>query len=167
MGSRAAPRWIAAGIVRSVPKPNRPSATQPREPRLLSGGNPQISKGDGDEIVQAYIGAMPQWKREVGRAIDDLVSRTHAKTPGFRKAVRWNTPFYGIEDRGWFLGFHCMTQYVKVAFLNGTALTPMPPVESKNKGTRYLHIHEGEPLDGKQWKAWLAQAAQLPGERLF
>jgi hypothetical protein len=102
------------------------------KPRLLSGGNPQIAKADGDAPVQAFIAAMPGWKREVGRRFDALIVRS---VPGARKAVRWNTPFYGIEGRGWFLGFHCITKYVKVAFLNGTSLRPLPPVESKNVGT--------------------------------
>ncbi len=150
-----------------MPKPIRVSAIPSTEPRLLSGGNPQIAKGNGDEVVQAFIAAMPGWKRDIGRAIDDLVSRTHRTTPGFRKAVRWNTPFYGIDGNGWFLGFHCITKYVKVAFLNGAALTPMPPIESKNKGTRYLHIHEGEQIDIAQFTTWVRQAAILPGEPLF
>lgn len=133
-------------------------------PKLLSGGNPQIPKADGDEPVQAYIAAMPGWKRDVGRRIDELVV---ANVPNVRKAVRWNTPFYGIEGQGWFLGVHCITKYVKVAFLRGTSLRPMPPVESKNEGTRYFHVHEGEEIDEKQWSSWLRQAAKIPGDKFF
>src|SRR5688500_12891952 len=107
------------------------------KPKLLSGGNPQIAKADGDAPVQAYIAAMPGWKREVGRRLDALIVRT---VPGARKAVRWNSPFYGVEGRGWFLGVHCITKYVKVAFFKGTSLRPVPPVESKHKEVRYFHI---------------------------
>lgn len=133
-------------------------------PKLLSGGNPQIAKADGDAAVQAYIAAMPGWKREVGRNLDALIVRT---VPKVRKAVRWNTPFYGIEGEGWFLGMHCITRYVKVAFFNGTSLRPPPPVESKNKGTRYFHIHENEKIDEKLLAGWIRQAAELPGEHCF
>src|SRR5215204_1989465 len=113
------------------------------KPKLLSGGNPQIAKADGDAPVQAYLAAMPGWKRDVGRRLDALIVRT---VPGVRKAVRWNTPFYGVEGRGWFLGFHCITKYVKVAFFNGASLSPMPPVESGQKHVRYFHIHESDRL---------------------
>jgi hypothetical protein len=131
---------------------------------LLSGGNPQIAKADGDEPVQAYLAAMPGWKQEVGKRLDALVERT---VPGVRKAVRWNTPFYGVEGKGWFLAFHCITKYVKVTFFRGTSLTPVPPVESKNAGTRYFHIHEGEAIDEKQLTDWIRQAAEMPGEVCF
>lgn len=134
------------------------------EPKLLSGGNPQIPKGDGDEPVQAYIAAMPGWKHDVGRLLDDLVVDT---VPEVAKAVRWNSPFYGIEDRGWFLSFHCFTNYVKVTFLNGASLDPPPPVESKDPNVRYAHIHSDDDLDEAQWRAWIAQAADLSGEALF
>jgi hypothetical protein len=134
------------------------------KPKLLSGGNPQIAKADGDAPVQAFIAAMPGWKRDVGRRLDAIIVRT---VPGVRKAVRWNTPFYGIDGRGWFLGFHCITKYVKVAFLNGTSLRPLPPVASKNAGTRYLHIHEGDRIDEELVGSWVRQAAQLPGEECF
>ena len=135
----------------------------PQKPVLLSGGNPQIAKGDGDAPVQAYIAAMPGWKRDVGRQLDALIVRT---VPGVRKAVKWNSPFYGVEDQGgWFLGFHCFTKYVKVTFFRGTSLRPVPPGESKHKEVRYLDIHEGE-LDEAQFVAWVKQASQLPGERL-
>lgn len=113
---------------------------------------------------------MPGWKQDVGRRLDQLITsalQSTPTTPGLRKAVRWNTPFYGIAGNGWFLGFHCITTYVKVAFLNGTQLAPMPPVESKNKGTRYLHIHEGEPIDQAQFTKWVRQAARMRGEPLF
>lgn len=140
---------------------SRPIAAKPR---LLSGGNPQIAKGDGDGPVQAYIAAMPQWKREVGQRLDTLISR---KVPEVRKAVRWNTPFYGIEGQGWFLGFHCITKYVKVAFLNGSSLQPLPPVESKDPRTRYVHIHENERFDEALLARWIGQASALPGEDLF
>src|SRR5207248_2152269 len=114
------------------------------KPVLLAGGNPQIAKADGDAAVQAYIAAMPGWKRDVGHRLDTLIVRA---VPGVRKAVRWNTPFYGIEGQGWFLGFHCLTKYVKLAFFRGTSLRPLPPGESKSKDTRYLDIHEDDRLD--------------------
>ena len=134
------------------------------KPRLLSGGNPQIPKGDGDGPVQAYIAAMPGWKRGVGRQLDALVERS---VPEVRKAVRWNSPFYGIEDRGWFLSFHCFTKYIKVTFLNGGSLRPVPPVTSKYEHVRYFHIHEGDELDEELLVSWLEQASGLPGEELF
>ncbi|MFL5341609.1 MAG: DUF1801 domain-containing protein [Gemmataceae bacterium] len=133
------------------------------KPKLLAGGNPQIAKGDGDAPVQSYIAAMPGWKRDVGRRLDALIVRT---VPGVRKAVKWNTPFYGVEGQGWFLGFHCMTKYVKVAFFRGTSLRPVPPGESKKKEVRYLDIHEHEQLGEAQFADWVKQASQLPGERL-
>ena len=134
------------------------------KPTLLSGGNPQIAKGDGDAPVQAYIAAMPGWKRHVGRHLDDLIA--HA-VPGVRKAVKWNSPFYGVEHQGgWFLSFHCFTKYVKVTFFRGTSLHPLPPGESKHKEVRYLDIHEHAELDEVQLAAWVKQASQLPGERL-
>jgi hypothetical protein len=131
---------------------------------LLSGGNPQIAKADGDAPVQAYIDAMPGWKRDVGRWLDALIDRT---VPDVQKAVRWNTPFYGIEGQGWFLGFHCITKYIKVAFFRGTSLRPLPPIESKQKEVRYLHIHEHDQLDEKLVASWIRQASELPGEPLF
>ena len=128
-------------------------------PKLLAGGNPQIAKGEGDAPVQAYIAAMPGWKREVGRRLDALIART---VPGVRKAVKWNSPFYGVEDGVWFLSFHCYTKYVKVAFFRGAALRPVPPGESKHKDVRYLDIREDQ-LDEAQLAAWVKQASQLPG----
>ena len=127
---------------------------------LLSGGNPQIAKADGDEPVQAYIAAMPGWKRDLGKRLDGLIVRA---VPGVRKAVKWNSPFYGIEGRGWFLSFHVFTHYVKVAFFRGTSLRPVPPGPSKHKETRYLDIHQGDELDEAQMAAWVKQAAALPG----
>lgn len=132
-------------------------------PRLLSGGNPQIPKGDGDAPVQAYIAAMPGWKSDTGRQIDRLVGQT---IPKVTKAVKWNTPFYGQPDGGWFMAFHCFTKYVKVTFFRGTALTPVPPVASKSGDTRYFHIHETDTLDVAQFTDWIRQASALPGERL-
>ncbi len=134
------------------------------EPVLLSGGNPQIPKADGDAPVQDYIAAMPGWKHEVGRRLDALVTRTF---PDVRKAVRWNSPFYGMQGNGWFLSFHCFTKYVKVTFLNGASLRPAPPVDSKHEAVRYLHIHEHDELDEAQLTEWVRQAGALPGESLF
>lgn len=141
----------------------KPAQGATAQPTLLSGGNPQIAKGDGDAPVQAYIAAMPGWKGEVGRRLDELIVRT---IPEVQKAVKWNTPFYGIEGQGWFLGFHCITKYVKVAFFRGTSLRPVPPVESKSKDTRYFHIHENDPFDEAQFADWVKQASLLPGERM-
>jgi hypothetical protein len=130
------------------------------KPKLLAGGNPQIAKGDGDAPVQAFIAAMPGWKRAVGKRLDTLITRTVLDV---RKAVKWNSPFYGIEGQGWFLSFHCYTKYVKVAFFRGTSLRPLPPGESKVKGTRYLDIHEASALDDAQLATWIRQAAAVPG----
>jgi hypothetical protein len=145
-------------------KPPRSTKTSARKstanPVLLSGGNPQIAKADGDAPVQAYIAAMPGWKSAVGRRLDALIVRT---VPGVRKAVRWNTPFYGVEGQGWFLGFNCLTRYVKVTFFRGTSLRPLPPVESRTRETRYFHIFEDDVLDEKQLVSWIRQAASIPG----
>lgn len=132
-------------------------------PKLLSGENPQIPKGDGDGPVQAYLYAIPGWKQGSGRQLDEMISRV---VPGVAKAIRWNTPFYGVEGQGWFLGFHCFTRYLKVSFLNGIALDPMPPVAPKSGDVRYLHLHEGDPLD-PQVEDWIRQAAAAPGVRVF
>ena len=129
-------------------------------PKLLSGGNPQIPKGDGDAPVEAYIEAMPDWKRDAGRRLDALIVRT---VPGVRKAVRWNSPFYGVEGRGWFVSYHCFTRYIKVTFFRGTSLEPVPPVGSKDPEARYFHIHEDDELDETLVAAWLEQASRLPG----
>lgn len=128
--------------------------------KLLSGGNPQIAKGDGDAPVQAYIAAMPGWKREVGERLDAIITRT---VPKVRKAVKWNSPFYGIEGKGWFLSFHVFTKYLKVGFFQGAALKPVPPGASKDKNMRYLDIYEGDQFDEKQMASWVKQAARLPG----
>ncbi len=145
-------------------KPTQSSeAVAPATPRLLSGGNPQIPKGEGDAPVQAYIDAMPGWKREVGRRLDVLIGQA---VPGAHKAVKWNSPLYGIADQGWFLGVHCFTKYIKVAFFRGTSLQPVPPGTSKSQDTRYLDIREGEALDEAQFLAWVKQASKLPGERM-
>jgi hypothetical protein len=133
------------------------------KPALLAGGNPQIAKADGDAPVQAYIAAMPGWKRDLGRRLDALIVRT---VPGVRKAVKWNSPFYGIDGEGWMLSFHCFTRYVKVAFFRGASLRPPPPAASKHKDVRYLDIHEGDELDEARLAAWIKQASQLPGERM-
>ena len=132
------------------------------EPVLLSGGNPQIAKADGDAPVQAYIAAMPGWKRDLGKRLDALIVRA---VPNVRKAVKWNSPFYGIEGQGWFLALHVFTRYVKVAFFRGSSLRPLPPGPSKDKDTRYIDIHEDDELDEAQMAAWVKQAAALPGGR--
>lgn len=141
-----------------------PSAATPSaQPALLSGGNPQIAKGYGDAPVQAYIAAMPGWKSEVGRRIDALIVNT---VPGVSKAVKWNSPFYGIEGDGWFLSLHCFTKYVKVAFFRGRSLKPVPPGTSKQREVRYLDIHESDQFDENQFVDWVKQASQLPGEKM-
>jgi hypothetical protein len=140
-----------------------PAKKAASQPKLLSGGNPQIPKGDGDAPVQAYIEAMPGWKRDLGRRIDALIV---AATPNVHKAVKWNSPFYGVADDGWFLNFHCFTKYVKVAFFRGKLLDPIPPGVSKSGDTRYLDIREDEHLDEEQFTAWVQQASRLPGEHL-
>lgn len=129
-------------------------------PKLLSGGNPQIPKADGDEPVQAYIDAMPEWKHDVGRRLDELIVEA---VPNVKKAVRWNSPFYGTDEHHWFASYHCFTRYVKVTFLNGSALDPLPPEGSKDPDARYLHVHEDGELDEEQFKDWVRQAAALPG----
>jgi hypothetical protein len=142
------------------------SARNAGKPKLLSGGNPQIAKAEGNAPVQAYIAAMPGWKSDLGRRLDELITRT---VPNVRKAVKWNSPFYGSprqQDEGWFLSFHCFTKYLKVAFFRGASLRPVPPGESKHKEVRYLDIHEDDQLDEAQFAAWVKQASQLPGERM-
>lgn len=134
-----------------------------KKPVLLSGGNPQIAKGYGDAPVQAWIAAAPGWKSEVGRRVDAIVERT---VPGVRKAVKWNSPMYGVEEGVWFLSLHCFNDYVKVAFFRGAALDPVPPVGSKQKDVRYFHIHEGDALDEARFADWVRQASALPGERM-
>jgi len=141
--------------------PKIAAGSQDAEPVLLSGGNPQIAKGYGDALVQTYIAAMPGWKREVGRRLDQLIMQA---VPDVQKAVKWNSPFYGVEGEGWFVGIHCFTRYIKVAFFRGASLEPVPPGESKSQDTRYLNIHEDDPFDEAQFSAWVKQASQLPGE---
>jgi hypothetical protein len=143
----------------SAKKPTKAST----KPKLLSGGNPQIAKAYGDEPVRAYIAAMPGWKSEVGRQLDALITRA---VPNVYKAVKWNSPLYGIEGDGWFLGLHCFNKYIKVAFFRGAALRPLPPDESKQKEVRYLNVHEGDKLDEKQFTDWVKQASKLPGEKM-
>jgi hypothetical protein len=140
-----------------------PKAGEGRQPVLLSGGNPQIAKGYGEEPVQAYIAAMPGWKSPLGARLDALIS---AAVPGVRKAVKWNSPLYGMEDNYWFLGIHVFAKYVKVAFFRGAALDPLPPGPSKQKEVRYLDIREDDELDEVQFTAWVKQAAALPGEKM-
>ena len=128
---------------------------------LLSGGNPQIAKADGDAPVQAYIAAMPGWKRDLGERLDALITRS---VPTVRKAVKWNSPLYGIEGQGWFLSFHVLTRYVKVTFFCGTSLQPVPPGSTpKSKDARWIDIYEGDELDERQMASWVKQAAVLPG----
>lgn len=131
-----------------------------KEPVLLSGGNPQIAKGDGDAPVQVYIAAMPGWKSAAGKRLDALIMRT---VPGAQKAVRWNSPFYGVEGQGWFISFHCFTKYIKVTLFRGRLLDPPPPVGSKDPDTRYFHIYEDEAPDEELMAGWVRQAAALPG----
>jgi len=148
-------------MARKPAKPAKPSA---EEPVLLSGGNPQIPKGHGDAPVQAYISAMPGWKSGVWRRLDGLIERT---VPGVRKAVKWNSPFYGAADQeGWFLGVHCFDRYIKVAFFRGASLDPLPPIASKQKQVRYFHIHEHDDVDETQFADWVKQASEQPGERM-
>jgi hypothetical protein len=158
-----APPWVTtmAPKVHKARKTERKS--RPRsaaKPKLLSGGNPQIAKAEGDGAVQAYIAAMPGWKRDVGRRLDALITGT---VPRVRKAVKWNSPFYGVEGQGWFLNFHCYTNYVKVAFFRGTALVPLPPGVSKHKEVRYFDIGKEADCDEPQLANWIRQAGVLPG----
>ena len=150
------------GAATPKPRPTKPGpgADEAKRVVLLSGGNPQIAKGDGDAPVQAYIAAMPGWKSALGKRLDALITRA---VPDVRKAVKWNSPFYGVEGRGWFLSFHVFTRYVKVAFFRGAALKPVPPGASKDKNVRYLDIHEDDVFDEAQMAGWVKQAAALPG----
>jgi hypothetical protein len=174
MANKTSIKSAKVAAKRVAAKTAKPRNTAPKsqsrkaaKPALLSGGNPQIAKGYGDAPVRAYIAAMPGWKRDVGRRLDALIVRA---VPGVHKAVKWNSPFYGIEDQGegqvWFLSFHCFTNYVKVAFFRGASLRPVPPGTSKQKDVRYLDIHEDDQLDEAQFAAWVKQASQLPGERM-
>lgn len=134
------------------------------KPVLLSGGNPQIAKGDGPAVVESYVAAMPDWKGTIGRELHSLILKT---VPGVRMAVRWNTPFYGIEGRGWFMAYHCVTKGVKVAFFRGTSLDQVPPVASKQCEVRYVLLNKERPIDRKLFASWLAQASALPGYETF
>jgi hypothetical protein len=166
VAKKAAAKRVAAKAAkpqRSVAKSSARKPTKAAAPALLSGGNPQIAKAYGDAPVQAYIAAMPGWKSDVGRRLDALIVRT---VPGVHKAVKWNSPLYGVEGQGWFLGIHCFTKYIKVAFFCGASLRPVPPGESKQKEVRYLDIHEDDPLDEAQFADWVKQASLLPGERM-
>jgi hypothetical protein len=151
---------------RSLPKSGKKATPPPkagakaRPVKLLSGGNPQIAKADGDAPVQAYIAAMPGWKSDLGKRLDALIVRA---VPNVRKAVKWNSPFYGLEGQGWFLSFHVFTHYVKVTFFRASSLRPLPPGPSKDKNTRYLDIHESDVLDEAQFASWVKQAAALAG----
>jgi hypothetical protein len=147
-------------LVKAAVARNRAPAKKGGKVVLLSGGNPQIAKADGDAPVQAYIAAMPGWKRDVGKRLDALIART---VPDVRKAVKWNSPFYGVEGRGWFLSFHVFTRFVRVTFFRGTSLRPVPPGPSKVEDVRYLDVHEGDELDEARMAAWVRQAAALPG----
>lgn len=158
MATKSSTRKKAKAVVRS-----RKAGSSSAAPVLLSGGNPQIAKGYGDAPVQAYIDAMPGWKQAVGRRIDDLIERT---VPNVTKAVKWNSPFYGLKDQGWFVSYHCFTKYVKVTFFRGTSLSPVPLGESKHPEVRYLDIYEDKPFDTEQFVRWIKQASALPGERL-
>jgi hypothetical protein len=157
----------SAGVIAMVGKTPKKSAKKSAakragaKPTVLTGGNPQIAKAEGDAPVQAYIAAMPGWKRDLGRRLDALITDA---VPGVRKAVKWNSPFYGVEGQGWFLSYRCFTNYVKVAFFRGASLRPIPPGESKHKEVRYLDIREGEKLDEAQLADWVKQASRLPGE---
>jgi hypothetical protein len=138
-------------------KPERASGDGPV---LLSGGNPQIPKGDGPEPVAAYLAAIPDWKQDVGLRLDSLIERA---VPDVQKAIRWNSPFYGVEELGWFVSYHCFDRYMKVTFLNGSKLDPLPPVDSKDPNSRYAHIHEDEEIDEALYERWMRQASSLPG----
>ena len=163
VAKKVAAKRAAAKV--AAPRETAPNSRSGKtaKPALLSGGNPQIAKGYGNAPVQAYIAAMPGWKRDVGRRLDALIART---VPGVRKAVKWNSPFYGVEEGVWFISFHCFTKYVKVAFLRGASLRPVPPGQSKHKDVRYLDIHENDEIDEAQLAAWVKHASQLPGEKM-
>lgn len=152
-------RKVAAGKRKRPATAKSPTSSKAKKVVLLSGGNPQIAKGDGNAPVRAYIAAMPGWKRDVGRRLDALVVRV---VPNVRKAVKWNSPFYGLEDQGWFLSFHVFARYVKLTFFRGSSLRPVPPGPSKDKNVRYLDIHE-DGFDEAQVATWVEQAARLPG----
>ena len=160
VAKKAAAKRVVAKAAKPRKAAPKSQSRKVKKPALLAGGNPQIAKADGDAPVQAYIAAMPGWKRDVGRRLDALIVRT---VPGVRKAVKWNSPLYGVAGQGWFLGIHTFTNYVKLAFFRGRSLRPVPPGESKGKDTRYLDIHEDDQLDEAQLAAWVKQASKLSG----
>lgn len=168
-----------SALIRTAGRDGRKSkgdSAEPDRPRLLSGGNPQIAKGYGEQPVRAYIAAMPGWKREIGQLLDGIIVQAVPDPPGVRKAVKYNSPLYGIDragdDAGWFLSLHCFTRHVKVTFFRGGSLRPRPPGESKYKAVRSLDVYEdrsvngGKPFDEVQFADWVRQASRLPGERL-
>lgn len=161
--TKAKPTERPSRAAKKRPATKGPAAKKPAAPKkvvLLSGGNPQIAKGDGDAPVRAYIAAMPEWKRDIGRRLDALIVRT---VPKVKKAVKWNSPFYGVEGKGWFMSFHVFTHYVRLGFFHGTSLRPLPPGESKLKDMRYLDIREHDAIDEKQVVSWIKQASKIPG----
>lgn len=160
---KAAAKKAAAKTAKPKKAATKKTSGKAAEPKLLSGGNPQIAKGYGDAPVQAYIAAMPGWKSDLGRRLDKLIEQV---VPNVSKAVKWNSPFYGVEQGVWFLGVHCFTKYIKVAFFDGASLRPVPPGKSKQEKVRYLDIHETDSLDEAQFIAWVQQASQLPGEKM-
>jgi len=161
--AKVAKKAAAKRIAAKTAKPRKPLPKSPSGVVLLSGGNPQIAKAYGDAPVQAYIAAMPGWKSDVGRRLDALITRT---VPHVYKAVKWNSPLYGIEGEGWFLGIHCFNKYVKLAFFRGASLNPVPPGTSKQKEVRYLDIREDDQIDEAQLAQWVKQASQMPGEKM-
>jgi hypothetical protein len=158
MADKTTPRPKSAAKTKAAGK-----AAAKKDVALLSGGNPQIAKGYGDEPVQAYIAAMPGWKSAVGKRLDAIVEKA---VPGVEKAVKWNSPFYGVGKGNWFLSFHVFEKYIKVAFFRGAQISPQPPVSSKQEDVRYFHIHEDDELDEKQFADWVKQASKLPGEKM-
>jgi hypothetical protein len=163
VAKKAAAKRVAAEAAKPRRTAPKSQSRKVAKPTLLAGGNPQIAKAYGDAPVQAYIAAMPGWKSGVGRRLDALIART---VPGVCKAVKWNSPLYGVEDQVWFLGIRCFTKYIKVAFFRGAALRPLPPGESKQKDVRYLDIREDDQINEKQFTDWVKQASRLPGERM-
>jgi hypothetical protein len=163
VAKKAAAKRVAAKAAKPRKMEPKSQSRKVAKPALLAGGNPQIAKADGDAPVQAYIAAMPGWKRDIGRRLDALIVRA---VPGVHKAIKWNTPLYGILDQGWFLGVHVFTKFVRVTFFRGTSLRPVPPGESKSRDTRYFDIREEDHFDEAQLAAWVKQASSLPGEDL-
>ena len=154
---------IAKKAVKAKAPAKKKAVRKAGAPKLLSGENPQIPKGYGDAPVQAYIAAVPGWKRDVAARLDALITKA---LPRVKKAVKWNSPFYGVSDNVYFVSFHCFKNYVKVAFFNGASLKPMPPGASKQKNVRYLDVREDDALDEAQFTAWIKQAAKWPGEKM-